>query len=96
MTNKVNRAYTPHWVRLKDAGIIIVDITESNDPAVQKRLLRTLRKAIQKEKYNDTNFRALYANATLSSKAEGKRVTFTLDKGIQSNDNSLNKLFGDK
>jgi hypothetical protein len=63
-----DRMYSGMWRRLKANLTLQVMVTTSNSPEVRTKLIRTLRKALQKEKYRDLNFRAEYPNAVLETK----------------------------
>jgi hypothetical protein len=104
---KALRFYEPIWIKLKSAsidadgntkvGVIQVVVTNSNEAAVQKRLIRTLRKAMQKEKYSDVDFRSLYPDSTISSSIllDGKSLEFRLERGMRSGTTqSLLTIFG--
>lgn len=95
---RTERMYEPHWKALKSNTTIKVEISLSKEPTVLAKLKATITKAIQKEKHLDVNFRALYPFAKLSTEVVdgGAAVLVTLNKGIGTNDDSMEKLFGDR
>ena len=94
---RTKRMYEPHWLALKANTTIKVELSLSKVPSVLAKLRATITKAIQKEKHLDVNFRSLYPYAKLSTKVTdgGAAILVTLDKGIGTNDDSMEKLFGD-
>lgn len=96
MTASNQRMYEPHWKALKKSLLIKVDLSSSEVPEVLKRLKATLTKAIQKEKFNDVNFRANYPNAKLSTESveNNQSVMVKLELGLSTNDDNMKKLFG--
>lgn len=83
---KAPRLYEEMWGKVKDNPVIHVEVTTSTDPIVRDRLVRTLRKALQKEKYIDLSFRVLYPDAKLITTIlpNGTTLEVKLDKGLSS------------
>lgn len=92
---KKKRLYQPYWELLKKHLKIKVEVTTSARPEVQVQSIATLRKALQKEKYLDVAFRAIYVEAKLVTEVVdgGKALLITLDRGLSSNDKAMNNLF---
>lgn len=93
---KKQRMYHQHWSLLKQHGKLLVETTNSNDKAVQKNLIRMIRRAVQKEKYLDLAFRATYPNAEIETivHPSNKVVEFLLNKGMGVND-TTETIFGE-
>lgn len=89
-----NRKYTEAWTQLKIHGVIQISIPriELYTPSQIAKQLKTIRKGMSKEKYQDWEFKDAYPNAEVTSVLEistGK-ITFTLDKDTK----DISKLFG--
>lgn len=78
-----NRKYSSIWEELKACNRVQVTITNSHlyTPEQLARNLKTLRKAIVKEKYMDFKYKAQHPNALIESTLieESGVVVFTLD-----------------
>jgi hypothetical protein len=83
MTTKPKRRYAQLWDTLKQMKSVAIVPTLSKDPAVFKKWSKTVRKAVQKEKYLDEPFRVRYPRAELTSKLDfdTKTLRFKLDLG---------------
>jgi hypothetical protein len=83
MTVKSKRRYAQLWDTVKTMKTVAIVPTLSKDPAVFKKWAKTVRKAVQKEKYNDETFRVRYPRAELTSflNHETYTVHFKLDLG---------------
>ena len=65
------RKYEEPWQVLKSTGALCMQIVGvSLSKATIEKYVRTYRKAIQKEKYNDTNFRIRYPNAIIETNVD--------------------------
>lgn len=73
------RKYEEPWNVLKQNGSVSILITQSDDEKVIAKYAKTVRKAMQKEKYLDDNFRIKYPKAVINSVLEGKKLRFTID-----------------
>ncbi len=83
MTIKPKRRYAQLWDTLKQMKTVAIVPTLSKDPALFQKWSKTVRKAVQKEKYNDEAFRVRYPRAELTSQLnrETNTVHFKLDLG---------------
>ena len=76
---RTERKYEPCWNKLKKVGILRVRLTSSESPEVIKRHAKTFRKAVQKEKYNDEDFKHEFPFAELVSTVSGNEITMKLE-----------------
>lgn len=89
MASRVS-VYADPWRVLRSTGHVTMCIVGSTREDVIKKLSSTYRKALQKQKHQDIEFRKAYPFATMSSRIEGNNVKFTLDykdySGIRAED----------
>lgn len=78
MVAKTKRTYEEPWTVLRDTGKVTMQVVGSTNEAVIAKHAKTYRKAIQKEKFRDENFRKKYPSAYISSEIEGNNVRFQL------------------
>ena len=81
--SRPKRRYAKLWDTLKLMKTVAIVPTLSKDPEICKKWAKTVRKAVQKEKYLDESFRVRYANSELTSTLDfdRKTVSFKLDLG---------------
>lgn len=73
------RKYEDTWKRLQTDRHFIITLPTSGLTNLQKnRQLRTIRKAVIKEKYIDHNFKRHYPNAELTSEIDNIKGTLEL------------------
>jgi hypothetical protein len=72
------RKYESCWKLLKERGYVKVRLTNSEEPTVIARNVKTFRKAVQKEKYMDENFKYEFPHATIESTVEGSFISLKL------------------
>lgn len=75
---RIPRRYQPVWETLKTQLQVSVKLTRSDDPLVIKKYARTFRKAVQKEKYIDDDFKFKFPYATLTTEIEGNMIHIEL------------------
>ena len=78
------RMYQVAWEHLKEKQKVKLEVTRSKDAALFTRSVKTIRKAIQKEKYIDDRFRLMYPDALITSTldADSNTITFHLELNI--------------
>tara|TARA_Y100000588_G_C14066958_1_gene844044 strand:- start:281 stop:559 length:279 start_codon:yes stop_codon:yes gene_type:complete len=80
-TLKKRRRWAEVWQTLKELKRASLIPSNSENPEVVRRFMRTARKGVQKEKYEDDAFKVRYPFAKLTSTIEGNKLTFVLDLG---------------
>lgn len=87
------RKYQPDWEKLKSAHKVVITLADhENMPTrVKIKYLRTIRKAIQKEKYYDYRFKFKYPNAEIASHIMVEEGSIYLELAL--NDKPLEELF---
>lgn len=76
------RKYQMIWENLKAARVVEIQLkhTEKLSPEQLAKQVRTLCRAVSKEKYEDGIFRCVYPHATITSETSGTgKVSFRLD-----------------
>lgn len=78
------RKYQELWLTVKQYKQAAIIPSLSKDPAVFKKFASTVRRAVQKEKYQDTRFRVKYPHAKLESYVieDELKLVFKLDLGV--------------
>ena len=80
------RKYQHLWESLKQdcSALVTLDVIKEQTVAQRHRQLRTIRKAVSKEKYKDINYRIKNPNSEITSTIDAKKGTiiFELDHDV--------------
>ena len=77
-TPNTGRKYEASWKILKSNKVIKVQVSTSTNEVVIKKHSKCFTRAIQKEKYQDIEFRREFPNALITSSLDSSIATLTL------------------
>ena len=80
------RRYQALWIQLKEKRHLVITLKEVNALTLsqKKNQLRTLRKAVSKEKWKDYHYKVSNPNAEITTKIESEkgRIEFELNPDV--------------